>query len=96
MFKDSDCMFGDRIIKIVNWCQEMLHSRTALVETVKTSVHVHTARRFILLYSAKNGKRTGSEIKKLRVFKDSDCTFGARVSKTVKESACLLVAGRKI
>ena len=95
MFKDSDCMFGARIIKIVNWCQEMLHSRTALVETAKTSVHVHTARRFILLYSAKNGKRIGSEIRKLRVFKYSDCTFGARVSKTVKGSACLLVAGRK-
>ena len=35
MFKASDCMFGARIIKIVNWCQEMLHSRTALDETVK-------------------------------------------------------------
>ena len=33
----------------------------------------------ILLCSAKNCKRTGSEIRKLWAFKDNDCTFGARV-----------------
>ena len=81
--------FSVYVRKTVNWRQELLHSRPALVERVKTYVHVQTSRKIILLYSAKNGKRIGSEIRKLRVFKDSDCTFGARVSKTVKGSACL-------
>ena len=41
-------------------------------------------------HSAKNCKRTGSEIKKLWAFKDGDCTFGARVSKTAgARSGCI-------
>jgi len=44
---------------------------------------IFCTRHFTLLENKiKSSKRTGSEIKKLRAFKDSDCTFGARVRKT--------------
>ena len=39
----------------------------------------------ILLYSAKDRKRIGSEIRKFRTFRDTDCTFGARVRKKKKK-----------
>ena len=38
----------------------------------------------ILFYSTNNCKRIGSEIWKLRAYKDSDCTFGARVRREKK------------
>ena len=48
----------------------------------KESCILYTARRIILLSSAKDRKRIGSEMGKLRVFKDTDCTFGVGVKTT--------------
>ena len=42
------------------------------------------------LYSAKTFKRFGSEMRKLRAFKDSDCTFGARVRQTAGARSCCI------
>ena len=50
----------------------------------------------LLLYSAKDCKSTGSEIRKLRFkdkglkFKDSHCTFGAGVRKTAGAGSCCI------
>ena len=44
----------------------------------------------ILLHSAKSCKRTGSQIRKLRAFKDSNYTFGARVRKTAGTRSCCI------
>ena len=35
-------------------------------------------------------ERMGSEIRTLRAFKDSDCTFGARVRKTAEARCCCI------
>ena len=39
----------------------------------------------VLLYSAKIGKKNGSEIKELRAFKYSDCTFGAKIGLEIRK-----------
>ena len=44
----------------------------------------------ILLYSAENCKITGLEIRTSRVFKESDCTSGARIRKTVSTKSCCI------
>ena len=44
----------------------------------------------ILLYSVDNCKQTGSEITMLQPFKDSVCTFGARVRKTAGVGSCYI------
>ena len=44
----------------------------------------------ILLHSAKNCKRIGSEVRKLRVCKDGDCTLGVRVRQTTGARSCCI------
>ena len=39
----------------------------------------------VLLYSAKTGKKNGSEIRELRAFKNSDCTFGAKIGLEIRK-----------
>ena len=39
---------------------------------------------------ADRGKRIGREIRKLLVFKDGDCTFGARDRKTAGARSCCI------
>ena len=37
------------------------------------------------LYSAKIGKKNGSQIRELRAFKNSDCTFGTKIGSEIRK-----------